>query len=143
MSRVPGEFDAESPPGPSIADFEAHAFDIDAFDHEAHLYVAWQYLRHYDLLESIERLRQTLIRLTGNLGIPGKYHETITWFYMIAVAERATGKASTDWRIFKQENAVLFRRSPSVIRDYYSAGRLTSEFARKTFVLPDLPATCG
>ncbi|MGI9263271.1 MAG: hypothetical protein ACR2QR_14590 [Woeseiaceae bacterium] len=127
-------------PGPSITEFEEHAFEVEAFDHEAHLFVAWQYLQQFELLESIDRFRQTLISLTRKLEIPGKYHETITWFYMIAVAEGATGDAQTDWGIFKQENPALFRRSPSVVRDYYSGARLMSEQARATFLLPDLAA---
>lgn len=127
----------DMPPGPSIAEFEEHAFEVEAFNHEAHVYVAWLYLQQYDLLESIDRFRQTLISLTRNLGIPGKYHETITWFYMIVVAEGSRGSAGTNWRSFKQENSALFRRSPSVIRDYYSEDRLMSDEARATFLLPD------
>lgn len=124
-------------PGPSIDEFEKHAFEVEGFDHEAHLFVAWQYLQQYDLLESIDRFRQTLISLTRNLGIPDKYHETITWFFMIAVAEGACGSAKTDWARFKQENSALFRRSPGVIRDYYSEERLMSDAARSSFLLPD------
>ncbi|MDH3440836.1 MAG: hypothetical protein OEM63_08800 [Gammaproteobacteria bacterium] len=127
-------------PGPSLAEFEAHAFDVESFDHEAHLYVAWLYLQQYDLLESLDRFRSTLIRLTRKLGIPGKYHETITWFYMIAVAEGAIGPARDNWELFKGRNPAIFRRSPGLIRDYYSEGRLMSDEARTTFLLPDQTA---
>ena len=125
-------------PGPSLPEFEAHAFEVASFDHEAHVYVAWQYIQAYDLLESINRFRSTLIQLTRKLGIPGKYHETITWFYMIAVAEGATGQAKNNWDLFKTRNPEMFRRNPGMIRDYYSKGRLMSDEARSTFLLPDL-----
>ena len=127
-------------PGPSLPEFEAHAFEVESFDHEAHVYVAWQYIQAYDLLESINRFRSTLIQLTRKLGIPGKYHETITWFYMIAVAEGATGQAKDNWDLFKSRNPEMFRRSPGIIRDYYSEGRLMSDEAQATFLLPDLAA---
>jgi len=129
-----------SGPGPTIEEFEAHAFAIDSFDHEAHVYVAWLYLQRYDLLTSIDRFRTTLIRLTENLGMPGKYHETITWFYMIVVAESLVGNSKSGWECFKRQNPALFRRNPSVIRDFYSEERLMSDAARATFLLPDLAA---
>ena len=131
---------ASGNPGPSLAEFEAHAFEVASFDHEAHVYVAWLYLQEFDLLESIDRFRRTLISLTRKLGMPGKYHETITWFYMIAVAEGATGPAADNWELFKQRNPALLRRSPGIIRDYYSEGRLMSDMARASFLLPDLAA---
>jgi hypothetical protein len=129
---------AEPSPGPSIEEFEAHSFEVEGFNHEAHIYVAWQYLQTHELLESIDRFRSTLISLTRKLGIPGKYHETITWFYMIAVAEGAQGAARSDWALFKRENPAMFRGSPTLICDYYSEDRLMSDKARSTFLLPNL-----
>lgn len=125
-------------PGPTIGEFEALEFDPERFDHEAHVFVAWSYLSQFDLLESISRYRKTLRRLTAMLGVPGKYHETITWFYMIAVAEHAEASKVTDWASFKSASPELFRRNPGIISDYYSRSRLMSEMARKKFILPDL-----
>ena len=127
-----------SAPGPTIEEFEALDVDPALFNHEAHLYVAWSYLQQMDLLASIERYRSVLQRLTRKLGVPGKYHETITWFYLIGVAERATGAAASDWETFKANNHDLFARAPSIIQRFYSEGRLMSDTARHTFVLPDL-----
>lgn len=126
------------PPGPTIAQFEALEVDPEEFGHEAHIYVAWSYLQQLDLLACIDRYRSVLRRLTRKLGVPGKYHETITWFYMIGVSERATGDAANDWQAFKNRNPDLFSRSPNIIQRFYSEGRLMSDAARRTFVLPDL-----
>ena len=123
--------------GPDIAAFEALDFDLEAFDHSAHVYVAWQYVRDFDLLEAISRYRDTLRRLTHQLGVPDKYHETLTWFYLIKIAEQATGTARTDWAIFRRRNAFLFQRSPGLVEAYYSADRLGSTEARAQFMLPD------
>jgi hypothetical protein len=125
-------------PGPSIEAFEALDVDPANFNHEAHIYVAWSYLQKLDLLASIDRYRSVLRQLTAKLGVPGKYHETITWFYMIGVSERATGAAASDWQAFKDGNPDLFAGEPSIIRRFYSEGRLMSDKARQTFVLPDL-----
>ena len=125
-------------PLPSIEQFEALDVDPAGFDHQAHVYVAWSYLQVCDLLEAIRRYRGTLIRLTRKLGVPDKYHETMTWFYLLAIAERATGDQASDWALFKASNPGLFRREPSLIHHFYSKERLTSELARAQFVLPDL-----
>ena len=125
-------------PGPTLDAFEALAVEPGEFDHEAHLYVAWRYLQAFDLLASIDRYRSVLRRLTRKFGVADKYHETITWFYLIQVAERATGNAASDWLTFKDENADLFARNPDIIRRYYSDARLRSDAARKNFVLPDI-----
>ena len=125
-------------PGPTIEEFEALEVDPAVFNHEAHLYVAWSYLQKLDLLASIDRYRSVLRRLTNKLGVPGKYHETMAWFYMIGVSERATGAAATDWETFKNANSDLFAREPAIVRRFYSEDRLMSDRARQTFVLPDL-----
>lgn len=127
-----------SGPGPTIERFEALDIVPTDFDHEAHIYVAWSYLQRFDLLTSIERYRSVLRRLTEKFGVPDKYHETITCFYLIGVAERAMGEAATDWSRFRDQNPELFARNPSIIRRFYSESRLTSEAAKRTFVLPDL-----
>lgn len=123
--------------GPSIRRFERLEIDADAFDHEAHLYVAWGYLADLDLLAAIDRFRSTLRRLTIKLGDPGKYHETITWLYMIAVAERRHERPADDWPAFKAANADLFAPAGAFIRRHYRAATIESDTARHQFVLPD------
>jgi hypothetical protein len=123
--------------GPSIRQFETLDVDPENFDHEAHLYVAWQYLTEVELLAAIDRYRSVLRRLVVKLGAPEKYHETITWLYMIAVAERRQVRPGDDWPSFKAANADLFERGGAFIRRYYSAGAIDSPVARNHFVLPD------
>ncbi len=119
----------------SIDDFERGDVDAEQFDHEAHVFVAWSYLQKYELEESITRFCEALRNLTRKLGVETKYHETITWFFMILIAERKTG--SKDWQSFKRRNADLFSTQPSIIRAYYSSERLGSSIARTQFIMPD------
>jgi hypothetical protein len=123
-------------PGPRLDRFEALDVDIETFDHSAHLYVAWQYVRRYDLVEAIVRYRDTLKRLTASIGIPEKYHETITWFFIILVAERVRLGPEQSWDAFCSANSDLFSRQPGIIRDYYPEATLRSGEARAHFVLP-------
>ena len=123
-----------------VAAFENATIDAAEFDHEAHLLVGWRYLHDYSLLDSIKRYSGALQRLTRKLGVPTKYHETITWFYLIKTAERCAGKAQTDWAAFKNANPDLFERNPSLVQQYYSESLLSSDDARQAFVFPDLSA---
>ena len=118
--------------------FEKATIDAADFDHEAHLLVGWRYLQDLSLLDAIKRFSGALKRLTRKLGVASKYHETITWFYLIKIAERCRGKAATDWPAFKAANPDLFACDPSIVRQYYSESLLASEDARRLFVFPDL-----
>lgn len=121
-----------------FTEFKAATVDPEEFDHESHVLVAWRFLQEDDLLSAISKYSDALKTLTHKLGVPGKYHETITWFYMIAVSERLTDTSHTDWPDFKRHNKDLFARNPSLIQRYYSDAHLMSDHARRSFVLPDL-----
>ncbi len=132
-----GTADADERIEQIVVEFENATIDAAEFDHEAHVLVGWRYLQDYSLLDSIKRYSAALQRLTRKLGVPTKYHETITWFYLIKTAER---KATTDWAAFKTANPDLFERNPSLVQQYYSESLLSSDDARQAFVFPDLSA---
>ena len=121
-----------------MAAFESATLEPGGFDHEAHILVAWRYLQDLPLLDAIARFTGAIKRLTEKLGVPGKYHETITWFYLIKIAERLGADAAEDWPAFKAANPDLFTWNPSLIDRYYSKRLLGSDTARRSFVLPDL-----
>ena len=130
----------ESHPALTIEDLEQCRIDADSFDHEAHVYMAWLYLDRYAVAEAIERFTAALKRLTVKLGVPDKYHETITWFFMLIIAERRngdTGPSDIDWPGFKRINDDLFRRDNNILHRYYNTETLANDKAREGFVLPD------
>lgn len=120
---------------PDIQEFEAGAIDPATFDHEAHVHVAWSYLQEYGLAEAIARFTSALRSLTNRLEIPMKYHETISWFFMIEIADR--GAAGCRWDAFRSANADLIENGGKLLRQHYSAACLASPKARRQFVLPD------
>ena len=124
-------------PDLTIEAFESGRNDPAHFDHEAHVYLAWLYLERLPVLEAARRYSDALRRLTQRLGIPGKYHETITCFYLFVIAERreASGRC---WPEFRRRNQdLLARGESSVLNRFYTRETLASERARKVFVLPD------
>jgi hypothetical protein len=119
-----------------IPGFEAGHVDPAEFDHAAHVYVAWLYLKQASLAEAITRFTAGLRQLTARAGAEAKYHETITWFFLIAIAERCAAAPGADWNTFRRHNADLLRDA-SLLRRFYSSERLQSKLAKRQFLLPD------
>jgi hypothetical protein len=124
-------------PGIDIAAFEAGDINPEEFSHEAHLFVAWSYLKCDDLQTGTLRFTAALRRLVTKLGVPGKYHETVTSFFMIVIAERIQSDSRSDWKEFKAQNPDLFTGAKTFLSSYYTKERLDSALARKQFLLPD------
>jgi len=127
---------AAAEPAITVDAFENGAIDPEDFDHEAHVYVAWLYLERLPLLEAIAKFDAALRRLTVNLGIPGKYHATITWFFMMLIAERRNKQPGSNWFRFRRDNDDLISDG-RILQRYYDSETLASDRARQSFVLPN------
>ena len=119
----------------TIEGFESGEIDADLFDHEAHVFVAWLFVTRFELAEAVSRFEGSLRRLTQKLGVPNKYHATITWFFMLLIAERS--RDNEGWPAFRARNPDLILDSKNTLDRYYSQARLNSDTARNQFVLPD------
>jgi len=120
-----------------IVAFETAQVDPEAFDHEAHVQVGWQYLSDYALDEALARFSAALQRLTRKLGVSGKYHETITWFFMILISERMAQYPDADWPSFRAANDDLISNAGQLLAAHYTPQRLQSPLARRQFLMPD------
>jgi len=94
----------------TIERFEAGDIDPATFDHEAHIYVAWQYIGAYARNDAIARFDAALRRLTRKIGATEKYNAMITWLFMLLIAERA--REGEDWSAFRTRNSDLFDEFP-------------------------------
>ena len=121
----------------SIAAFEAGTIAAEAFDHEAHIYMAWLYLERYASPVAIGRFTDALKRLTRKLGVPNKYHDTISWFFLLLIEQRRCKRNNGDWFAFRRDNNDLFSPGSKLISRYYSPELLDSDRARQSFMLPD------
>jgi hypothetical protein len=122
---------------PGLDEFEAGTLDPEAFDHEAHVYIAWKLLQENTLSVATHRFTTALQKLTRKLGIEGKYHETISWFYMVLIAERRSQQGRPDWSSFARANPDLLSDAKKLLEHYYSSERLWSSLAKQQFLLPD------
>lgn len=120
-----------------LAAFEAATLDPVAFTHEAHIRMGWIYVTRYPLTEAIGRFAAHLKVFAAASGAAGKYHETITWFYMLLIAERQALGRHSSFKAFLKRNEDLVAK-PSILTQYYRAETLASEAARQHYLLPDM-----
>lgn len=122
---------------PLVVAFENASVDPAVFDHRAHVFVAWCYLKELSLEQALPRYVEHLQKLTRKLGVPQKYHATLTWAYMVLLHDlmHEPSAAALDF-------AALMFRHPNVLNprvalsDYYDERELSSDRARHHFILP-------
>lgn len=123
---------------PLVEAFERGEVNPAAFHHREHLYVAWCYLRELSVEDALARYVRHLKALTVKLGVPQKFHATITWAWLVALAdamERAPGSA---FDALLEANPSLLDARGGLSR-WYGAAELDSARARARFVLPERP----
>jgi hypothetical protein len=126
--------------GDLIKAFETATIDPNAFDHVAHVRVAWLYLKSHQFFEALARLRAGLIALTTAHGAPQRYNETITLTFLSLIHERMHAKEEDSFACFAKDNPDLM--TMRVVKRLYSAERLNHLMARRGFVLPDVSDIC-
>ena len=94
----------------TIDAFATGAIDPSIFDHEAHVYVAWLYLKTFERDEAFARFDAALRRFTRRIGAAEKYNAMITWLFLKLIAERARDGES--WTDFRARNADLIDELP-------------------------------
>lgn len=121
-----------------VAAFRDGSLPGEEFPHREHVRMAWLYLERHTTAEALLHFSQDLRRFAAAKGNPGLYHETITWAYLLLIAERRTGATAGETYVeFADRNPDLFGWKPSLLERYYRAETLASPRARAAFLLPD------
>lgn len=121
-----------------IARLEACTLPEDQFHHADHLRAAWIYLTRFPAAEGIARFSRTLRAYAASLGKPDRYHETITWAYLLLLNERVRrSESGPTWEQFANAHPDLFDWKNSILLKYYREETLQSDLARQVFVMPD------
>ena len=113
----------------------------DQFHHEQHVSVAWQFVSRYGMPQALSEFTAAIKRFADANGAHGLYHETITWAFLLLIAERQARNPVTTWEAFAAANQDLLVWKPSILDRYYTPATLKSDLARKCFVFPDRVAT--
>jgi hypothetical protein len=120
--------------------FEACETAPAAFDHAAHVRLAYVYLCSGTLDESVRRMKASLLAFLAHLGVgEAKYHETLTRAWIMAVDHFMTQSSPcSSASAFMAANPALL--DSRVMLTHYSAATLFSPEARQSFVPPDIQA---
>jgi hypothetical protein len=122
-----------------LAAFESCRIPKALWTHEAHVRMAWLYLRRKPLGEVIPRVRQAIQRYKASLGNTEGYHETITLAYLVLIDDRIDrGPSEATFAAFSGAFPSLLDRRLSALLEHYSREVLFSSEATRTFVEPDL-----
>ena len=120
-----------------IIGFENGSLRPAEFHHDKHIKLVWLYLNKLTTLRALERFSETLKRFAERYGTLHRYHETITWAYILLINERIARAPTQTWEEFIEANPDLFDWQHSILKTYYTEETLYSNLAKVTFVFPD------
>jgi hypothetical protein len=134
---MPAESPAEAARSTLLEAFLDTTLPADQFHHQQHVEVAWLLVRRHGMPAALSEFTTALKRFADAKGATGLYHETMTWAFLLLIAERQARCAAATWEEFARTNEDLLVWKPSILDRYYSKELLTSDLARRTFVMPD------
>ena len=120
-----------------IASLEDCTLDNAAFHHADHVRMAFLYLQRHPVIEALQRFSAALARFAASRGKPERYHETITWAFLLLIHERMARGGEQGWAEFSASNVDLLDWNGNILKKYYCEETLASDLARTTFVFPD------
>jgi hypothetical protein len=118
--------------------FETLSLDPALFTHRRHLAFAWRYLQHYGFPDGAARFVEHLKRYVEHVGAAGKFHETITWAYLVLMNEEMTLRSAQGEcfdAVAERRPDLLDHRNGALSR-VYSRSQLDHPDARRVFMLP-------
>ena len=125
----------------SDADFLAAFLDASmpaaGFDHRGHVRATWLLLQAHPLPEAVELTCEGIARLATRLGVPGKYHRTLSEALVRLMAEGGAAAPAQGFEAFVRANPALMQDARGVLARHYSPELLATEAARLRFVAPD------
>ncbi|HYD01512.1 MAG TPA: hypothetical protein VEB22_09825 [Phycisphaerales bacterium] len=131
-----------SAPAPvTLESFDACTIPLAAWNHLAHLTVAYLLLTAHPLEEATRRMQAGVRKYNAANGIQqtpiGGYHDTLTiaWMRILHATMSAYGRAESADDFLQQHPHLL---SKVLLRLYYSRPRIMSHDARHGWVEPDL-----
>ena len=123
--------------------FENGGVAPDAFDHRAHLRLAYAYLCRHAPHEAHRRMRDAILALLdrNNIG-RAKYHETLTvaWVWAVHYFMRKAGAVASFDAFVRADDRLL---DNSIMLTHYTRDHLFSDRARAHYLPPDLDPIPG
>ncbi len=118
--------------------FENGSLDPASFSHRQHLSIAWKYLQRDGFPEGAVQFRQRLQAYVTEVGAAAKYHETITWAYLVLLNEERSLRSppGEDFDAMILRRPDLLNHRDGAVSRCYSKAQLDMPEARRVFLLP-------
>lgn len=107
------------------------------FDHHGHVRAAWLLLQRHSVDEAVELTCDGIARLAAHLGVPDKYHRTLSEALVRLMAHGGATEPTLAWNDFLAANHPLMDDAHGLLARHYSPERLAMPKARETFLPPD------
>ena len=118
--------------------FESCTLPPGEFNHRRHLALGWRYLRQYGFPQGVVEFQKRLRAYVTAVGAAAKYHETVTWAYMILMNEEMQLRALPDEgfdSMIQRRPDLLDHRAGALVA-CYPRGQLDAADSRRVFMLP-------
>jgi hypothetical protein len=123
---------------PELERFVRGEIDTSAFPHREHVRMAFEMLRRHDFAETVWHFSRTLRAMAAKAGKPQAFNQTVTIAFLSLIAERMERDGAPDFAVFVRAHPEMLDKS--ALSRWYRPDQLSTEIARRTFVLPE-PAT--
>ncbi len=118
--------------------FKTGKLEPSLFNHEAHLRLAWIYLRKYGMDNAIVMICKQIESFDNLHGDGEKFHVTLTVAALKVVHHFMLKSNAADFSSFMSEFPVLNSDFASLLYQHYGQGRLFSKEAKVEYVAPDV-----
>ncbi|WP_353777635.1 hypothetical protein [Winogradskyella sp. 3972H.M.0a.05] len=108
------------------------------FSHEAHLRLAWIYVKAYGIEQAVDMVKSQLINYVNHLGAVSKYNETVTIAAVRAVYHFTLKSKSHNFKDFIDEFPRLKTNFKDILGQHYGIDLFNSKMAKSSFLEPDL-----
>jgi hypothetical protein len=109
-----------------------------AFDHEAHLRLAWIHIKKYGEAQAINNICTQLVTFTQSLGAADKYNKTLTIAAIKAVNHFMNKSTDDTFDAFISSFPRLKSNFRELIAAHYSTNIFTVAIAKTQYMEPDL-----
>ena len=120
-----------------VAAFRDGTLPLAAFSHQAHLRLAWLYLRQHGAAEAEALIQRDLQAFVARAGLSDKYHATLTVAAVRIVDHFQRQVPEADFADFLHHFPQFVMNFRGLLGRHYSPERLQDPQARAAFLPPD------
>lgn len=121
-----------------VTSFKACTLSTSVFSHEAHLRLAWLYIKEEGLDHAIMRIQHDLKRYVAHWGAADKYNMTLTIVSVRAVYHFILKSKTHTFSEFIMEFPRLKYRFKELLAHHYKTDIFNSETAKTKYLEPEL-----